>query len=273
MTRFTQTLGFLGAGRMATALGRGCVESGTASGKQVLAADPSESARQQFAQQVLGAQVASDNRQVFERSDIIVLAVKPQMIEEVVAGIADHVKSRHLLISIAAGVTLAKLAEYLPSGTRLVRVMPNTPCLIGLGASCYSRGSTASEQDGKLVQQILQSVGTVFEVEESLIDAVTGLSGSGPAFVYRMIEALAAGGVAKGLTEEMALELAAQTARGAAKMVLVTGKSPEELCNQVTSPGGTTLVGLEVLDNLKGPDAFRAAVEAAAKRSIELGQS
>ncbi len=273
MTRFTQTLGFLGSGRMATALARGCIESGTVSGNQVLAADPSEAARQQFAEQVPGAQIASDNRQVLEGSEVVVLAVKPQMVDEVVAGIADKVASKHLLISIAAGVTLAKLSANLPTGTRLVRVMPNTPCLIGLGASCYSRGATASEQDGELVQQILQSVGTAFEVEESLLDAVTGLSGSGPAFVYRMIEALAAGGTAMGLSEEVALELAARTARGAAEMVLATGKSPAELREQVTSPGGTTVAGLEVLEKMQGPDAFRAAVEAATKRSQELGLS
>ena len=216
LARFTQTIGFIGPGRMATA---------------------------------------------------------PQKMSTVLDDISPGVESRQLLVSIAAGVTLAKLTAGLPAGTRLVRVMPNTACLIGLGASCFSRGATASEGDAELVGQILRSVGLAFEVEESMLDAVTGLSGSGPAFVVRMIEALAEGAVAMGLSSDLALELAAQTARGAAQMVLTTGQSPVELCEQVASPGGTTLAGLEVLEAQQGPAAFRAAVEAATKRSVELGQS
>ncbi len=258
---------------MATALGRGCVTSGLVPGGQVIASDPSEEARGHFAQQVPGALLAADNGQVLAQADIVVLAVKPQMMSSVLVDIARHVESRHLLLSIAAGVTLAKLSAELPADTRLVRTMPNTPCLVGLGASCFSRGAAASGDDAELVGQILQSVGLAFEVEEKLLDAVTGLSGSGPAFVYRMIEALAEGGAAMGLSSEMALELAAQTARGAAQMVLTTGQSPAHLLGQVTSPGGTTLAGLEVLEDQRGPAAFHAAVEAATKRSIELGQS
>ena len=273
MARFTQTIGFIGAGRMATALGRGCVTSGLVPGEQVIAADPSDEARGRFAQQVPGAQLAADNRQVLAQADIVVLAVKPQMMSTVLVDISPGVESRQLLVSIAAGVTLAKLTAGLPAGTRLVRVMPNTACLIGLGASCFSRGAAASEGDAELVGQILRSVGLAFEVEESMLDAVTGLSGSGPAFVYRMIEALAEGGTAMGLSGDLALELAAQTARGAAQMVLTTGQSPVELREQVASPGGTTLAGLEVLEAQQGPAAFRAAVEAATKRSVELGQS
>jgi pyrroline-5-carboxylate reductase len=169
-------------------------------------------------------------------------------------------------------VTLKRLAAALPPGTRLVRVMPNTPCLIALGASCFSRGPTATDADAALVEQLLTSVGRAYEVEEPLLDAVTGLSGSGPAFVYTAIEALAAGGAAMGLPPALALELAAQTAAGAAAMVLQTGQSPAQLRDQVTSPGGTTVAGLEALRERDGAGAFRAAVGAATRRSIELGK-
>jgi pyrroline-5-carboxylate reductase len=270
---FQHTLGFIGAGRMATALGRGCVTSGLMPGNQVIAADPSDEARRTFAEQVPNSRSAADNAGVLAVADIVVLAVKPQMMQSVLAELSPHVEPKQLVVSIAAGVTLAKLAAGLPRGTRLVRVMPNTPCLVGLGASCYCRGTTASAEDGKLVSQILQSVGIAYEVEEKMLDAVTGLSGSGPAFVYRMIECLAEGGAAQGLPQDLALELAAQTAKGAAEMVLTTGRTPAELREQVTSPGGTTLAGLQVLEAQHGPAAFRAAVEAATQRSVELGQS
>lgn len=258
---------------MATALGRGCVTSGLVAGGNVIAFDPSDEARDSFALEVTGTQLATDNQQLLTQADIVVLAVKPQMMSTVLVDISPHIQTRHLLMSIAAGVTLAKLTAELPENTRLVRTMPNTPCLVGLGASCFCRGAAASQSDVELVGQILRSVGLAFEVEEKMLDAVTGLSGSGPAFVYRMIEALAEGGTAMGLPSDMALELAAQTARGAAQMVLTTAQSPAHLLGQVTSPGGTTLAGLEVLEGERVPAAFRAAVEAATKRSIELGQS
>jgi len=270
---FSQTIGFLGAGRMATALARGCIQSGLVVAKQLLAADPSEEARQRFVEQVPGSRTTSNNAQVLDGADVVVLAVKPQQMSSVLTDIAGQVDARHLLVSIAAGITLAKLAEGLPPGSRLVRVMPNTPCLVGLGACCYSRSASAGEDDGQLVRQLLESVGRAYEVEENRLDAVTGLSGSGPAFVYRIIEALAEGGSSMGLSNELAVELAALTARGAAEMVLTTGCSPAELRDQVTSPGGTTLAGLDALEKLGGADALCAAVKAATKRSVELGQS
>lgn len=272
MTRITQTLGFIGSGRMATALGRGCVESGLVAGEQVLAFDPNETARQQFAEQVSGAQLMASSKELLAQADIVILAVKPQVMPVVLAELATLATASHLFVSIAAGITLAKLGELLPTG-KLVRVMPNTPCLVGLGASCYSLGRQAEASEGKLVQQILDSVGMANLVDESMLDAVTGLSGSGPAFIYTVIEALAAGGVEMGLPPELALSLATQTARGAAEMIQVTKNSPDELRNQVTSPGGTTLAGLEKLNELDGAAALRAAVAAATQRSKELGQS
>jgi pyrroline-5-carboxylate reductase len=266
-------LGFIGAGRMATALAKGCVEARVASGASITASDPHASARESFAQAVEGANVTPDNQAVLASADAVVLAVKPQTMPQVLANLRPHAEPRHLFISIAAGVTLAKLAAALPAGARLVRVMPNTPCLVGLGSSCFSRGGSATSADVALVEKLLSSVGSVHEVEEDKLDAVTGLSGSGPAFVYSVIEALADGGVAAGLPEQLALKLAAETARGAAAMLLATGRSPAELREQVTSPGGTTVAGLAAMDRLDAAGAIRAAVEAAAKRSIELGQS
>lgn len=266
-------LGFLGAGRMATALARGCVQAKLVSAADVLASDPSDAARAKFERDVAGAKSTPDNAAVLAASDTVFLAVKPQMMAGVLGGARSAVEPRHLVISIAAGITLARLADGLPPGTRLIRVMPNTPCLIGLGASCYSRGPLATADDAALVERLLKSVGKAYEVAEPQLDAVTGLSGSGPAFIYTVIESMAEGGVAGGLPQQLALELAAQTALGAASMLEATGLSPAELRDQVTSPNGTTLAGLESLRRLEGAAAFRAAVEAATKRSIELGQA
>ena len=267
------TLGFIGAGRMATALAKGCIEAELLPAAAVLASDPVEAARAAFAAELPGVQLVADNAAVLAGAETIVLAVKPQMMKQVLAEIRPHATPRHLFISIAAGVTLSRLAESLPPDSRLIRVMPNTPCLIGLGASCYSRGASATDADVEIVHQLLASVGSAYEVDESQLDAVTGLSGSGPAFVYSAIEALAEGGAAMGLPARLALELASQTAAGAAAMILQTGRSPAELREQVTSPGGTTLAGLNELKARDGAGAFRAAVEAATRRSIELGQA
>jgi pyrroline-5-carboxylate reductase len=270
LKRITQILGFIGSGRMATALARGCVQAGLVDAEQVLAVDPSEAARQQFAKQVPAARLLSNAEQLLTQAEIVVLAVKPQVMAAVVADLAPHTAERHLFVSIAAGITLTKLDAMLPAG-KIVRVMPNTPCLIGLGASCYSLGRMATHTEGQLVQQILASVGMATQVEETLLDAVTGLSGSGPAFVYSVIEALAAGGAAMGLPQQLALELATRTTRGAAEMLLSTGCTPAELREQVTSPGGTTLAGLDTFAKLGCAAALQSTVEAATKRSVELG--
>jgi pyrroline-5-carboxylate reductase len=265
-------LGFIGAGRMATALAKGCVQAGLAPAGSVLASDPSAEARERFGREVPGAKLVADNTAVLAGADTVVLAVKPQMMAPALADIRGAVEPRHLVISIAAGVTLARLAHELPASTRLVRVMPNTPCLIGQGASCFSLGANATKDDAATVQRLLTSVGQAYGVEESQLDAVTGLSGSGPAFIYTVVEALAEGGTAAGLPPELALELASRTALGAASMLVTTRLSPAELRDQVTSPGGTTLAGLEAMRRGDASGALRAAVEAAAKRSIELGR-
>jgi pyrroline-5-carboxylate reductase len=257
---------------MATALARGCLVGKLVTASQVLAADPSPEARHAFSEQVPDVEIHDHNRPILDRAEILILAVKPQVMATVLSEISAKVSQRQLLVSIAAGITLDRLGAGLPPGSRLVRVMPNTPCLVGLGASCFSRGPTATDADADHVAQILGSVGQAFEVPEAMLDAVTGLSGSGPAFIYRVIESLAEGGTAMGLPADLALQLAAQTAKGAAEMVLTTGRAPAELREQVTSPGGTTLAGLNKLVELSGAEAFREAVIAATKRSAELGR-
>jgi pyrroline-5-carboxylate reductase len=258
---------------MATALARGFVRSGLLAPSSIVASDPLEFARATFGREVPGSTVVDQNRLVVARAEIILLAVKPQKMSEVLADIGNAIPPAALVVSIAAGVPLGRLSATLPSEQRVIRVMPNTPCLIGQGASAYSRGEFATTEDAEVVARLLSAVGVAFEVPEGMLDAVTGLSGSGPAFVYSMIEALAAGGTAAGLPAELAGELAARTAAGAAQMVLVTGQAPAALREQVTSPGGTTLAGLAVLSDRGFADAVSAAVSAATRRSVELGQT
>ena len=266
------TIGLIGSGRMATALASGFVDAKLVKSSQLVASDPSAEARATFERDVPGARVVVDNAAVVSAADVIWLAVKPQKMSEALGEIRGVIRPAALVISIAAGVTIERIAAGLPAGQRIVRVMPNTPCLIGKGASAYSLGSSATKGDAELVGQLLSAVGAAFEVPEAQLDAVTGLSGSGPAFVYTMIEAMAAGGVAMGLPAELAAELAARTAAGAAEMVLASGETPAVLRDRVTSPGGTTLAGLGVLGERGFSDAIVAAVTAATRRSEELGR-
>lgn len=263
----------MGAGRMATALARGLVRADMVPASAIVASEPSLDAQQAFSGEVPGAAVEADNASQVGQTDVVFLAVKPQQMKTALESLRGTIRSDALVVSIAAGVTIERMAESLPAGQRIVRVMPNTPCLIGKGASGYSLGQHAKPADGKLVAELLSAVGAAFEVPEASLDAVTGLSGSGPAFVYSMIEALTAGGVAAGLPPALAAELAARTAVGAAEMVVQTGETPAVLRERVTSPGGTTLAGLAVLSERKFADAVVAAVEAATKRSAELGRA
>ncbi|MEM9354324.1 MAG: pyrroline-5-carboxylate reductase [Planctomycetota bacterium] len=272
MTKKLENLGFIGAGRMATALATGAVTAGLVDPAAVVASDPSQEALRAFTGAVAGAKVSDENAATLAGSRVVFLSVKPQKMDAALAEVSKGVTPDHLLISIAAGVRLEQLAAALPAGTRLVRVMPNTPCLVGMGASCYCLGPDATAADAETVEGLLASVGKAYAVEEAAMDAVTGLSGSGPAFVYSMVEALAQGGVDAGLEPELALALATQTTRGAAEMLFATGYSPAELREQVMSPGGTTVAGIQTLTQRMGADAFAAAVASAAARSQELGQ-
>jgi len=272
MAAIDQNIGFIGAGRMATALAQGLVKADLATPASLMASDPSDVARERFAA-TTGGETTTNNPQVADASQILLLAVKPQHMPAVLAELKGHVGKQHLIVSIAAGVTLSSLETGLGDGPRLVRVMPNAPALVGEGAAGYCLGPGATYDDGQLVQRMLASVGVAYEVEERLLDAVTGLSGSGPAFVYVVIEALSDAGVRMGLPRDVATALATQTVRGAAAAVESTGEHPAVLKEQVTSPGGTTIAGLEALEAGGLRAALIAAVAAATRRSAELGRS
>jgi pyrroline-5-carboxylate reductase len=265
-----QRIGMIGAGQMATALGKGFVQAGLVEASGLLAADPMVEARDRFAG-ATGAATGDDNLAVVEAADIVFLAVKPQQMAAVAAELAGKITAEKLVVSIAAGVRLETLAKVLGSDVRLVRVMPNTPCLVGQGACGFCLGEQATDDDAQLVEQLLGAVGIAYQVDEKLIDAVTGLSGSGPAFVYTVIEALSDGGVRMGLPRNVATALAAQTVAGAAEMVLSTGEHTGVLRDRVTSPGGTTIAGIQALESAGLRAALIAAVEAATRRSVELG--
>ncbi len=261
-------VGFIGAGKMATALGKGLISAQFTSAANIIACDVYDPALQEFGRET-GARTSTNNQYVLEKSRVIFLAVKPQVMAVVLQEIAGHIKADHLIVSIAAGISLAKLEAALPHH-RVIRVMPNTPALVGAGASAFARGAHATKEDGALVKQMLDTVGLALEVPESQIDAVTGLSGSGPAYVFEIIEALSDGGVLVGLPRSIATQLAAQTLLGAAKMVLETGEHPGQLKDAVTSPAGTTIAGLLQLEQAGVRGSLMKAVQAATLRAREL---
>ncbi len=264
-------ISFLGAGKMATALAKGFINARLVKAGQLVAADPFAVAREHFAAET-GAKTFTTNLEAVRSAKVLILATKPDQVAAALAEISSAFGKDHLLISIAAGVTIAKLEGALPAGARVIRVMPNTPALVGAGASGFALGKNATTTDGELAQKLLSAVGVAMLVKESLLDAVTGLSGSGPAYVYQFIEALSDGGVAAGLPRDVATRLAAQTVLGGAKMVLETGQHPGALKDQVTSPGGTTIEGLHELEKGKLRATVISAVRAATDKSKKLGQ-
>lgn len=254
---------------MASALVRGMIRAGVASPDRVMAADPLESCRGELARET-GIEATASNRAVVEGSDVVVLAVKPQSMGEALEELRPAVTTGHLIISIAAGVAIETISASLGGDHKVVRVMPNTPALLGEGASAFAMGPNTTQGDEAIVRALLESVGRAVRVPEAQLDAVTGLSGSGPAFVYLIIEALSDGGVRAGLPRDVAMTLAAQTVLGGARMVLETGIHPGALKDQVASPGGTTIAGLHALERAGVRGALIDAVEAAAQRSAEL---
>ncbi len=268
MTQFS--IGFLGAGRMATALGKGFVTAGLVNAERLIASDPIDDALTAFARETQG-RVSHSNSEVVGKSDILILAVKPYQ----VVSMLEELKSvlnpdRQLVISIAAGVPLAKMEAAMPPGMRVIRVMPNTPALVGASASAFALGTAATRADASSVLELLGAVGLAMEVKEGLLDAVTGVSGSGPAYAFLMIEAMADGGVAAGLPRDIAQRLAAQTLLGAAKMVLETGQHPGALKDAVCSPGGTTIEAMHELEKGGVRAALISAVRVAADKARRL---
>ncbi|MCD8552796.1 pyrroline-5-carboxylate reductase [Seleniivibrio sp.] len=265
----TLKIGFIGAGNMAEAMIKGLLASDL---KTEFAVSDSSVDRLEVIRTVYGIDgVAKDNKKVADFADIIVLAVKPQIISVVLRQLKGRVRDK-LIVSIAAGITTEYIESFLGEDTRIVRVMPNTPALVLSGAAAICGGKAATDNDLATVKSMLDAVGSCIIVEESKIDAVTGLSGSGPAYVYQFIEALSDAGVKMGLMRADATLLAAQTVMGAAKMVIETKKHPGELKDGVTSPGGTTICGLHELEKGAMRATVMNAVEAAAEKSRELGK-
>ena len=255
---------------MAAALAKGFVNAGLVSPDSLIGSDPVPAGREAFGQAV-GCETTDSNADVLAKAKVVFFAFKPHQLDEATEAVRDQFDESHLVISILAGVRLARLDAACGGRARLVRVMPNTPARVGEGACGYALGHAATAEDGELVKRLLSAVGVAYEVKERLIDAVTGLSGSGPAYGYMIIEALSDGGVAAGLPRDISTRLAAQTMLGAAKMVLETGKHPGELKDMVCSPGGTTIEGVHELEEGGVRSALINAVRAATERAVELG--
>jgi pyrroline-5-carboxylate reductase len=268
-------IGIIGAGAMGGALAAGLLTSGTSTAS-IRAADPDPDRRGAL-EASQGIPCGADNRELVEQSDLVVLAVKPSQVTKVLrelGGAGEASLTRPLWVSIAAGVSLSSLAGDLPPGARLVRSMPNTPALVGEGATAFVANPLATEADRTAARVLFEAVGTAWEApSEELLDAVTGLSGSGPAYVFVFLEALGDAGVRMGLPREAAYALATQTVLGAARLAVESGREPADLRDQVTSPGGTTIAGLERLEAAGFRSAIDDAVEAATRRSRELGGS
>jgi pyrroline-5-carboxylate reductase len=267
-----RSLGLLGAGNMAEALARGVLNSGLVPAGRILASDVSAERRALF-QRELGIAATDDNSKVVASSDLVVLCVKPQQAAAVLQQVAPAVSpARHVIASICAGLTTARLEKPLPAGARVVRVMPNTPMLVGLGASCLCGGKNARAEDLAAVEALFASASLTMRVPEEMMDAVTGLSGSGPAYLFYLVEALVDAGMAEGFAREQAMALATRTVLGAARMLEQTGLPAEELRRRVTSPNGTTQAAVERLDASQVKASIAAAVRRAAERSRELGR-
>lgn len=268
-----KTIAFIGGGAMAKALAGGLIASGIPT-SCVLVSEP-DAPRRTALERELGIQTTSDNAEAVKRAQIVVLAVKPQILPVVLDGLSkipDKALAQPLWISIAAGIPLATLAGRLPERARIVRAMPNTPAQVHAGATAWVANGAATQKDRRAADALFRAVGTSWEApQEALLDAVTGLSGSGPAYLFVIIEALSDAGVRVGLPRDAATQLAAQTVFGAAKLVLESGAHPGVLKDQVTSPGGTTIAGLERLEAGGLRAAIHDAVAAATQRAREIG--
>jgi pyrroline-5-carboxylate reductase len=263
-------IAFLGGGNMAEALIKGMLSAGAAKSNQMTVTDTSPD-RLAYLKKY-NVHTMTSNRDALQDADIVLLCVKPQVMDRVLAEIAPAADASKLVISIAAGITISRIEQALTGNPKVIRVMPNTPALVLAGAAGIAAGSHAGQDELAVAQEIFNAVGRAVVIEEKLMDAVTGLSGSGPAYVFTIIDALSDAGVKAGLPRPLALELAAQTVYGSAKMVLETKEHPAKLRDMVTSPGGTTIEGLHALEKGKLRATLMNAVEAATARSRELGK-
>ena len=262
-------IGIIGCGNMGGAILSGLWRN-VEDPSSIICADASERARAAVAERYPDVTIAGDNAECAAESDLLILAVKPQFLDGVLADIALPLRTNTVVLSIVAGKKIEYLAKRLPVGTKIVRAMPNTPALVGKGMTAYCASEAVTEEEKAAAGDVLRLLGIAEEVPERLMDTVTGLSGSSPAFVYMMIEAMADGAVLDGMPRDMAYRFAAQTVFGSAAMVLETGKHPGVLKDMVTSPGGTTIEGIAVLEERGFRSALIEAVKAAADRSREL---
>ncbi len=266
-----KTIGFLGAGSMAAALIRGMLVAGVVGPEQVLVTNRANRERLHSLAREFGVHVTPDKAKVVRASDVVVLACKPQDVAGLLAEVGRHTRRGQILLSVVAGVSTGYLLERVTRGVQVVRAMPNTSCQVGESATAITLAEGAAEEARGVSHAILGAVGRVVEVEEPLIDAVTGLSGSGPAYIYLMMEAMVEAGQQVGLDSSVARELAIQTLKGAAAMLELTGEDPAVLRQKVTSPGGTTQAGLQELFACGFQQAVTRAVASATRRSRELG--
>jgi pyrroline-5-carboxylate reductase len=263
-------ISFIGGGNMGEAILSALLSQKISSSGELTVSDVSQ-ARRDYLREKYGVSVTADNREAASKGDVVVLAIKPQQLTDVAAGLKGAFRSPQLVLSIIAGARMDTLRQGL-GHREVVRVMPNTPALVLKGASALSRGKNVSAEQMEMSLALFRAVGKAVEAEEKWLDTVTGLSGSGPAFVLLMIEALIDSGVLMGLPRHLSRELAVQTVLGTALMVEQTGRHPAELKDMITSPGGTTIYGLKVLEAKSVRGAFMEAVEAASRRSEELGK-
>ncbi len=264
------SIGFVGGGQMAEAMIRGVLASGLVSPSKIMVAEPTTN-RCELLQGQYGVACTTQPEVLSAQCEVLVLAIKPQLAAQVLATYQPHLGDRHLVISIMAGVSLDKLAALLGQSRRLIRVMPNTPALVLAAATAFSPNKQATDADRAIAQALFSAVGSCVEVPESQLDAVTGLSGSGPGYVFTFIEAMIDGGVLAGLPRPAAEQLVLQTVYGSAKLALESGEHPAVLKGKVTSPGGTTIAGIQALEEGALRGVVMAAVEAATVRSRELG--
>jgi pyrroline-5-carboxylate reductase len=268
----TIELGILGAGNMAEAIARGVIQSELLQPTQILAADISPQRRELFKQQ-LGIRAIEDNREVARQAHAILLSVKPQHMKELLADIGAEARPDVLVISIAAGISSHFIETHLGGGKnwRVIRTMPNTPMLVGEGMVALARGRHASEQDAAWARKIFEAAADVIDVSEDKLDAVTAISGSGPAYFFYLVEQMIRAGMELGLTPQEARQLAIKTSVGASKMLAGSADTPQELRRKVTSPGGTTQAAMTYLEQQNAGPAIVDAIKAAAARSKELG--
>jgi len=265
------TIGFIGAGNMATALAKGLLAGGLVRAERMCAADIDEARRRAF-ERVTSARVFSAGSAVVQEADVVVLAVKPLQMQQVLRESGPEFSERHLVISIAAGITTAFIEKFLRNGVRLVRAMPNTPMLVGAGAVAIAKGKWATDADLALARKVFECAATVVTVDEQQLDAVTAVSGSGPAYFFYLTEMMIDAGLELGLSEETAVALARQTALGAGRMLAETKESARQLRTKVTSPGGTTEAALKFMMQAGVRESVIEAIKAAAARSAELGK-